>query len=566
MPLLSCRRIRACQPGTPNRPGLPMSVALLALLAFALGAANAPAHATTICPPPYAFSWGYSGSGWGQFTRPAGVAVNAAGDVYVADSGNNRVQKFMRDGNGLAAWGSFGTGPNQFFNVQGIAIDAQDNIYIADIGGGLSKYGPGEVFLYRRTLQGAEGVAVSADGYVYVVSAYQNRVVKYLASTGVVELDFGRLGTGDGRLDTPVDVACLPGGDVLVADMRNRRIQRFTANGVYVSQWQVYSGDGYGPMSPVGLTTDAQGNVYVMASGSGYNIHKFTADGLFLCEFGPSGNTPGFFSSPQRMAMNRTGDIYITDWYNDRVQMFGTRLPSDNPPAPPGPPPPPPDPNPVPPPPPTAGHGPALMLHAVAGSPTRTCNGPTSLGGIVTHGLVSSDGTAHYFVYLLATPDTREWSPDVGVGGLQCGIEFPTAGARPPIEMLSWTPCAVMEFPQPAWPASGTGNTITWGTAGCRVTDVAVGGYFYLAAYSPAALSLTNHPAVGAAKVANCRGSESTVDLTLNATQLGWISFGGAAKGLARLGCNSGVRACVENAPVAVKPMTWGGIKALFAK
>ena len=96
--------------------------------------------------------------------------------------------------------------------------------------------------------------------------------------------------------------------------------------------------------------------------------------------------------------------------------------------------------------------------------------------------------------------------------------------------------------------------------------DVAVGGYFYLAAYSPAALSLTNHPAVGAAKVANCRGSESTVDLTLNATQLGWISFGGAAKGLARLGCNSGVRACVENAPVAVKPMTWGGIKALFAK
>ena len=69
--------------------------------------------------------WGSSGIGDGQFERPRGIAIDSSGNVYVADSNNNRIQKFDSNGKFITKWGSEGTGDGQFYGLRGIAIDSQ---------------------------------------------------------------------------------------------------------------------------------------------------------------------------------------------------------------------------------------------------------------------------------------------------------------------------------------------------------------------------------------------------------------------------------------------------------
>src|SRR5438552_8179000 len=100
-----------------------MSLFIRGCLALALllttagdGLAQCGGTTTTTTLPCGAFvtKWGSAGSGNGQFNAPWGVAVDAAGNVYVADTGNNRIQKFTGTGGFLTAWGSAGSGNGQF--------------------------------------------------------------------------------------------------------------------------------------------------------------------------------------------------------------------------------------------------------------------------------------------------------------------------------------------------------------------------------------------------------------------------------------------------------------------
>ena len=65
---------------------------------------------------------------------PRGVAFDSAGNVYIAESGNNRVQKFTSSGVFLSKWGSYGSGDGQFYGPWGVAFDSAGNVYIAEIG------------------------------------------------------------------------------------------------------------------------------------------------------------------------------------------------------------------------------------------------------------------------------------------------------------------------------------------------------------------------------------------------------------------------------------------------
>jgi DNA-binding beta-propeller fold protein YncE len=85
---------------------------------------------------PFAFctQWGSYGTGDGQFQIPAGIAVDASGNVYVADSRSNRIQVFTGSGGYITQLGSYGTGPGQFWRPYGVAVDAGGDVYVADSG------------------------------------------------------------------------------------------------------------------------------------------------------------------------------------------------------------------------------------------------------------------------------------------------------------------------------------------------------------------------------------------------------------------------------------------------
>ncbi len=78
--------------------------------------------------------WGASGSGNGQLNIPASIALDSFGNVYVADSSNNRIEKFTRSGIYITQWGSSGTGNGQFADPSGVTVDSAGNVYVTDEG------------------------------------------------------------------------------------------------------------------------------------------------------------------------------------------------------------------------------------------------------------------------------------------------------------------------------------------------------------------------------------------------------------------------------------------------
>ncbi|HEX6647886.1 MAG TPA: PxKF domain-containing protein [Pyrinomonadaceae bacterium] len=185
-------------------------------------------------------AWGTSGSANGQFLNGAGgVAVDSAGNVYVTDLGNHRIEKFTASGSFISSWGSSGTGNGQFSAPEGIAIDASDNIYIADTG--------------------------------------NHRIQKFNTS-GTFVTKWGTNGTGDGQFDTPWGVSVDGVGDVYVADTNNNRIQKFSPTGTFLSSCGT-SGSGNGEFSgPQDVGADSTGNYYVADTGND-RVQKFGAGG-----------------------------------------------------------------------------------------------------------------------------------------------------------------------------------------------------------------------------------------------------------------------------------------------
>ena len=149
--------------------------------------------------------WGSSGHDDGQFGEPWGIATGASGNVYVADTYNNRIQVFTVDGSFVTAWGNYGHDPGQLILPYGIATDPTGNVYVADTG--------------------------------------NNRIQKFTPGGGFIAA-WGSPGRSPGRFLTPTSVATDPDGNVYVADAGEpypdggaARIQKFTPNGEFITQW-----------------------------------------------------------------------------------------------------------------------------------------------------------------------------------------------------------------------------------------------------------------------------------------------------------------------------------------
>jgi sugar lactone lactonase YvrE len=254
--------------------------ALSVCLVTALALVAPRSSAAFAAPPPFVTMWGTAGSGNGQFNDPAGVAVDGSGFVYVADTGNNRVQKFTTAGAYVAQWGGLGSGNGQFSGPFGITV---------------------------------------AGGVVYVVDTGNQRV-QYFNTSGGYLGQWGGAGSGNGTFSQPLCVAVDPSGNVYVTDYNLNLVQKFTGTGTFITQW---GGTGALPgqfSGAAGICSDAWGLIFVSDSGNN-RVQFFDGAGTYQGYWGGPGTGNGQFSLPLGLATDGQ-DITVLDTGNHRVQVM----------------------------------------------------------------------------------------------------------------------------------------------------------------------------------------------------------------------------------------------------
>ena len=296
--------------------------ALLGLLTVSVVIASA-STAAAQSPPTFVLQWGSSGAGSGQFNEPEGVAVNASGEVYVADASNNRIQKFDNVGNFLLEWGGTGSGNGQFQRPTGVAVDAAGNVYVAEnTGDRVQKFdGNGNYILqWASGFNRLSDVAVDGAGNVYVTDEEDNKVYKYNSNGAFIRM-WGSAGTGDGQFNFPSGISTDSNGDVYVAERFGHRVQKFDSTGVFITKWGT-TGTGDGEFADLSfVTVDQNDDVYV-SDKLNHRIQKFDATGTFLTTWGTFGTADGEFNQTWGTAVDGNGDIFVADRGNNRIQKF----------------------------------------------------------------------------------------------------------------------------------------------------------------------------------------------------------------------------------------------------
>jgi streptogramin lyase len=307
---------------------------VLGILTFLFPLVAGSAQAAPVVPGyHFDFKWGTAGTGPTQFNQPLGTATDPAGNVYVADTSNNRIQKFDASGAFLLSWGGPGAGPGQFNIPSGIAADPFGNVYVADTSNNrIQKFDSLGAFVSQwGGLGSGDGqfsapyaVATDPTGVIYVTDVNNNRVQKFSLSGSFIG-KWGSFGTAAGEFDQPLGVTAGPDGDVYVADTFNNRIQEFSTSGVFIRQWGG-AGTGDGKFNqPRGLATDPAGNVYA-ADFFNNRVQKFSATGGFLAKWGAFGGGDGEFFRVSDVATSSDGTVYAADRINSRIQAFAPSL------------------------------------------------------------------------------------------------------------------------------------------------------------------------------------------------------------------------------------------------
>ncbi|MCF6212654.1 MAG: Ig-like domain-containing protein, partial [Flavobacteriaceae bacterium] len=294
-----------------------------------------------------------------QFWSPQSVAVDGSGNVYVADAGNNRIRKITPTGVVSTLAGSTsgfadGTGTlAKFSGPQGITVGSDGNIYVSDTGNnrirkitpvgvvttiaGSGVYGFSDATGGLAQFANPRGVAVDASGNVFVGDTDNNKIRKITIAGVVTTLaGSGTYGFADAtgslaQFANPRGLAVDASGNVYVADNENNKIRRITAVGVVTTLAGSTYGfaDGTGSSAqfanPRGVTVDASENVYV-ADSDNHRIRKITTSGIVTTlvgstfGFADGTGTAARFKNPYGIAIDASDNVYIADTDNHRIR------------------------------------------------------------------------------------------------------------------------------------------------------------------------------------------------------------------------------------------------------
>ncbi|HEX7244190.1 MAG TPA: DUF6531 domain-containing protein [Solirubrobacterales bacterium] len=269
--------------------------------------------------------FGTYGTAYNQFLRPRGIAADPSGNVWVADTGNNRLAEYTGEGKFVRAVGSLGSGNGQFRYPAALAADPEGNIWVADAennrieelgseGGYLAQFGtPGNE---DGQLDYPNGIDIDAKGNIWIADTSNDRIQEIAATEFVRK--FGGENSGIGQLLSPYDLATDSEGNVWIADSVHYRLQEFDPHGEPLRQVSTFGEGIYS--APVGVGTDANDDLWV-AEGQG-RVLELGPKGSVVRRFGSSGTENGQFSSLQDVAADPDGHVWTIERDPPRVQEF----------------------------------------------------------------------------------------------------------------------------------------------------------------------------------------------------------------------------------------------------
>ncbi len=281
---------------------------------------------------------GTTGTAANLLSAPDRLFVDAYGNVYVPDLGNNRIQKWAPGAtSGVTVAGGNGTGAaaNQFNRPVSVFVDQQGNVYVADqMNNRVEKWAPGAssgtiVAGMQNDLYFPTDVFIDKQGNLYVSSQGDDCVVKYAPGslTGVVVAGV-RNSYGGGALNllgSPTGIFVDNAGNLYICDTDNNRVVKWASgasSGVVVAGTGV-AGNGVSQLAnPLDLYVDCNGTMYI----ADFNNHRIqywiagASTGSTAVGVGTAGNAVGQLNSPTSVFLDGNYNIYVSDYGNNRVQ------------------------------------------------------------------------------------------------------------------------------------------------------------------------------------------------------------------------------------------------------
>jgi DNA-binding beta-propeller fold protein YncE len=225
----------------------------------------------------------------GHLNEPWGLAVGPDGSVYVADTWNNRIQKFSATGQFVTMWGQFGAAESRyhFWGPRGVAVDQQGRVFVTDTG---------------------------------------NKRVVIFDSNGTDLAAFGGAGLGGGQIDEPVGIEVDDAGRLFIADTWNKRIQIMIPDGNTLTYpnhitWDIEGWFGETLDNKPFLAIDDDYQVYVADPLLG-RVLTFDQHGSFLFAWGGFGSSPSEIGIVGGLAVDPEGRVWVSDARNNRLMRF----------------------------------------------------------------------------------------------------------------------------------------------------------------------------------------------------------------------------------------------------
>lgn len=259
----------------------------------------------------------------GQLSQPRGVALDAEGNVYVADFGNDRIQKFTPDFAFAKEWGARGDLPSHFKQPGDVAVGPDGLVYVADTWNQrIQVFTPDGEYKKEWTERyyGPRGIAVApGSGKIYLADTGNHKVRRFNPD-GVEELTFGSLGTEPGQFTEPVGMAVDADGTVYVVDNGNARLQMFDADGTLRGAFPV-EGWVQKVFSEPHVTVTADGTIWVSVP-TEQLIRAYDKAGTVLKEV-QGGDDPALpFDRPMGLTYDPTTDtLVVVDLENRLVRL-----------------------------------------------------------------------------------------------------------------------------------------------------------------------------------------------------------------------------------------------------